>query len=388
TAPEILFFWVARMIMAGIEFTGEIPFKDVYLHGTVRDLTGKKMSKSLGNIIDPIDIISEFGSDALRYSMIAITATGQDVFLSKEKFQIGRNFANKIWNASRFVLMNVKVGSQRSAADELTLADKWILSRLNSAIAAVTKSLEGYRFNEAEAIVYDFFWHDFCDWYVEMIKPEIGKKDSTSEKVLLHVLEDSLKLLHPFMPFVTEAVWQNIMERESIMTESWPETELSLIKKNIEKDMDAVKSIIVSIRNIRSDMNIPYSTRFTTYLKPLKKGGGKNLGPCVDYIKNLAKLGDLIIDENMKKPQASATAVLEDYNVFIPLEGLIDIGAEKARLGKKMSDLEKQMEFTERRLKDKNFLNKAPEKIVGQEKEKSTRLKEQIKRIKETARSL
>lgn len=389
TAPEILFFWVARMIMAGMEFTGEIPFKDVYLHGTVRDLTGKKMSKSLGNIIDPIDIINEFGADALRYSMIAITATGQDVFLSKEKFQLGRNFANKIWNASRFVLMNVKRDRRETTDDELALADKWILSRLNSTIAAVTKSLEGYRFNEAEATIYDFFWHDFCDWYVEMIKPKIGKKDSASEKVLLHVLEDSLKLLHPFMPFVTEAVWQNIMERESIMTEAWPETKRALIKKNIEKTQDVVKSIIVSIRNIRSDMNIPHSTRFTAYLKPLKKGGGKALAAAgVDYIKNLARLGDLIIDEKMGKPKASATVVLEDYNVFIPLEGLIDVSAEKARLDKKMSDLEKQMRFTERRLKDKNFVNKAPEKIIGQEKEKSARLKEQIKRIKETAKSL
>ncbi|MBU1888034.1 MAG: valine--tRNA ligase, partial [Candidatus Omnitrophica bacterium] len=221
TAPEILFFWVARMIVSGLEFMKDIPFKDVYLHGTVRDLTGKKMSKSLGNVIDPIDIINEFGSDALRYSMIAITATGQDVFLSKEKFEIGRNFANKIWNASRFVLMNVglkaqgfprlgsallttsRSGQAKLKAGSFSMADKWILSRLNRTVEAVTKALENYKFNEAESIVYDFFWHYFCDWYVEMVKPVItvsseqctvySKKDT--EMILVHVLEQSLKLL-------------------------------------------------------------------------------------------------------------------------------------------------------------------------------------------------
>ncbi len=389
TAPEILFFWVARMIMAGMEFKKEIPFKDVYLHGTVRDLTGKKMSKSLGNIIDPIDIINEFGADALRYSMIAITATGQDVFLSREKFEIGRNFANKIWNASRFVLMNIE-GEISTDIDlnlkELSFSDKWILSKLNSAIEEVTKSLEKYRFNEAESIMYDFFWHEFCDWYVEIVKPDI--KDENVQKVLVYVLENSIKLLHPFMPFVTEAVWQNINERKSIMIESWPKSIKKLSDKEIELDMELIKNIIVSIRNIRSDMNIPYSKNLKIYLVPLKKGGENKLKHGIGYIKHLARLEELIIDKAMKRPKHSATAVLEGFNVFIPLEGVIDVDIEKNRLLKKKETLEKESQITDKRLKDKNFVKKAPEKIVKLEKEKSKKLTEQIKRLEGTLNSL
>ncbi|MFC1624329.1 valine--tRNA ligase [Candidatus Omnitrophota bacterium] len=404
TAPEILFFWVARMIMAGMEFMRDVPFKDVYIHGTVRDLTGKKMSKSLGNIIDPIDIINEFGTDALRYSMIAITATGQDVYLSKEKFEIGRNFANKIWNASRFVLMNVdtslwepETSSKIKEAKDLTIASKWILSRLNRTIERVNKSLEQYRFNEGEAILYDFFWHEFCDWYVEMVKPviinpqpskaqELQKKDV--EKVLIHVLESSLKLLHPFMPFVTEAVWQNIRVRNSIMIEAWPKSDKIYIKKNIEDDIELIKEIIVNIRNIRSNMNIPHAKRLTVYLRPLKKGWGARLDGGIDHIKHLAHLERLVIDKDIKKPAHSASAILEGFNVFIPLEGIIDIGREKARLTKNIEEAACKLKFTEKKLKDKNFTSKAPPEIVNLEREKGERLKEQIKRLKGTLKGL
>ncbi|MBU4343677.1 MAG: valine--tRNA ligase [Candidatus Omnitrophica bacterium] len=399
TAPEILFFWVARMIMAGMEFTGEIPFRDVYLHGTVRDLTGKKMSKSLGNIIDPIDIINEFGTDALRYSMMAITATGQDVFLSKEKFEIGRNFANKIWNASRFVLMNIGDQIHRVGAPEahlrgvLSLADKWILSRLNKTIAAVTKALEQYRFNEAESLIYDFFWHDFCDWYVEMVKPQLIQRNTeyeirNTEQILIHVLEASLKLLHPFMPFVTEAVWQNVKERKSIMVEKWPEPDKKLIKKKIEADVDIIKNIITGIRNVRANMNIPHSNRLNVYIAPLKKKEEAILGGGIEYIKNLARVEELIIDKDAKKPEASASLVLEGFNIFIPLKGVIDIEKETVRLTKKTEEIKIKLGFSEKRLKDKNFTKKAPEKIVKQEREKSEKLKEQMERTRETLRSL
>ncbi len=390
TAPEILFFWVARMIMSGEEFVKKIPFEHVYLHGTVRDLTGKKMSKSLGNIIDPIDIIDEFGADALRYSIIAITATGQDVFLSKEKFQLGRNFANKIWNASRFVLMNTLATDDQRSTTKLTLADKWILSKLNRVIAAVTKALENYRFNEAESLAYEFFWHEFCDWYLEIVKPVIleqaaSDKRQATENVLLDVLENSLKLLHPFMPFVTEAVWQNIKERETIMLEGWPKSSKANIKEKLEKDMELVKSIIVNIRNIRSDLNIPYSQKLRAYLLPLKKGEESRLkGDGIDYIKNLARLEELIIKKGVKKPKHCATSILEGFNLFIPLEGIIDLEAEKARLLKKKEDLEGKLKFVSKRLKDRNFVTKAPENIVAQEKAKSASLKEQIKRVQDS----
>ncbi|MDP6686195.1 MAG: class I tRNA ligase family protein, partial [Candidatus Omnitrophota bacterium] len=378
----------------GIEFMGEIPFDSVYLHGTVRDLTGKKMSKSLGNIIDPIDVIDEFGADALRFSMIAITSTGQDVYLSKEKFHIGRNFANKIWNASRFVLMNVDpTSAEKGAKKDASIADKWILSRLNRVIRTVDKSLENYRFNDAEMLLYDFFWHDFCDWYVEMVKPEItgenkGPGAEGSKSVLIYVLENSLKLLHPFMPFVTERVWQNIEDRKSLVSESWPKIDKKSIDNKIESNVALIKDIIISIRNIRADMNIPHSVRLKVYLSPLKKGGETKLKGAIEYIKNLARLEDLVIDKKIKKPKHSASAILEGFNVFIPLEGIIDFDAEKVRLSKKMADIEKQVKFSEKRLKDKNFVAKAPEKIVNIEKERKDQLLGQIDRLKDTLKGL
>jgi len=392
TAPEILFFWVARMIMSGLEFKKEIPFSDVYIHGTVRDATGKKMSKSLGNIIDPLEIIDGFGADALRFSMISITAAGQDVFLSKEKFEIGRNFANKIWNASRFVLMNIgqkQYGAERIEKDGLSIADRWILSRLNRAIEDVDKALKNYKFNEAEALVYEFFWHDFCDWYVEMVKPQIigqgaeNEKEKTGE-ILIHVLESSLKLLHPFMPFVTEAIWQNIKERESIMISAWPGPDKSFIDKKIESDIAAVKDIIVNIRNIRSDMNIPYSRKITANLMPLKRGAESVLSASVGYIKNLAQLELLVIDKNLVKPKGCLSAVTENFNIFIPLQGVIDVEAEKARLAKKQNALKQQLVFAEKRLKDENFIQHAPESVVKAEQEKAEKIKEQIVRLEKT----
>lgn len=395
TAPEILFFWVARMIMSGIEFRKDIPFRHVYIHGTVRDATGKKMSKSLGNIIDPLEIIDGFGADALRFSIIAITSAGQDVFLSKEKFEIGRNFANKIWNASRFVLMNIGVEGEGLGAkgENLSLADKWILSRLNRTIDAVNKALKNYRFNEAESLVYDFFWHDFCDWYVEMVKPEItgqvtGNRYQVSGKILIHVLEDSLKLLHPFMPFVTEAIWQNIKERPSIMTAQWPVADKHYANKEIEFNMEIVKDIIVNIRNIRSDMNIPYSKKIIANLVPLKQGAEAVLSDSAEYVKNLAQLDQLVIDKSLKKPKSSLSAVTENFNIFIPLEGVIDIEAEKARLAKKQDGLKQQLVFTDKRLKDKNFMDHAPENVVRLEQEKAAKIKEHIDRLESTIKDL
>ncbi|MBI3008875.1 MAG: valine--tRNA ligase, partial [Candidatus Omnitrophica bacterium] len=263
TAPEIIFFWVARMIMAGLEFKGDIPFRDVYIHGTVRDDTGTKMSKSLGNIIDPIEIIDEFGTDALRFSIISITAVGQDVFLSKDKFELGRNFANKIWNASRFVLTNLSpMGSKDVGATFMTpvnaglinqtptsLPDKWILSRLNRTIASVTDALGEYRFNEAAFGIYEFFWHEFCDWYLELAKPVLinseqltvnsEKQKEITQIILYDVLDKSLRLLHPFMPFITEEIWQKMKgpAGSSIMVSSWPVADNKLIDNEAEEEM-------------------------------------------------------------------------------------------------------------------------------------------------------
>jgi valyl-tRNA synthetase len=365
------------------------------------------MSKSLGNIIDPIEIIDEFGADALRFSIVAITAAGQDVFLAKEKFELGRNFANKIWNASRFVLMNIHEKSvtlsdtvcrQRrhtvsDSGQELSIADKWILSRLNRAIDAITKALRDYRFNEAESLIYDFFWHDFCDWYLEMVKPELTMRTTNDERrttdtVLISALEDSLKLLHPFMPFVTEAIWQNIEGRKGIMAADWPKPDRHFIDKDIETNMEITKDIIINIRNIRSDMNIPYSKKITVNLVPLKGTGEGILIGAVDYIKNLAQLQELNINKDYKKPKACLSAITEDFNIFIPLEAVIDVGLEKARLIKKQDSLKQQIVFTKKRLEDKNFIDNAPEHVVGQEQEKVEKLKEQIDRLGKTIKDL
>ncbi|MCX5693031.1 MAG: valine--tRNA ligase [Candidatus Omnitrophica bacterium] len=397
TAPEILFFWVARMIMSGEEFIKEIPFSDVYIHGTVRDASGKKMSKSFGNVIDPLDIIDGFGADALRFSIVSITATGQDVFLSKDKFEIGRNFANKIWNASRFVLMNVGAQehkSTRAQVKDLSIADRWILSRLNRTIEEATRALKNYRFNEAEGLIYDFFWHDFCDWYVEMVKPQItgeriGDGAQRAEEILIDVLENSLKLLHPFMPFVTEAIWQNIKERESIMVAVWPEADKHYIDKKIESDMEIAKDIIVNIRNIRSDMNIPHSKKIIVNLVPLKQGAGSVLADSMGYVKNLAQLDEIAIkDAGFKKPKSSLSAITENFNIFIPLEGVIDVEAEKARLAKKQDLLKQQLVFAERKLKDRNFMDHAPENVVKAEQEKAAKIREQIDRLGTTMKDL
>ena len=415
TAPEILFFWVARMIMSGKEFMKEIPFSDVYIHGTVRDAAGKKMSKSLGNAIDPLEVIDGFGADALRFSMISITAAGQDVFLSKDKFEIGRNFANKIWNAFRFVLTNVAQEnfSTRPAASleeylksnivrargealsrELSMADRWILSRLNRTIEAVTKSLDNYKFNESESMLYDFIWHDFCDWYLEMVKSDITALSPqpsavTSRAILIQVLENSLKLLHPFMPFVTEAIWQNIEERESIMAAAWPKINKHYVDKKIEFDMGIAKDIIVNIRNIRADMNIPHSKKIKVNLVPLKSKITPALLDSLGYIKNLAQLEELNIEKaGFKKPKSSLSAITENFNIFVPLEGVIDVEAEKARLAKKQDLLKQQLVFTERKLKDKSFMGRAPENVIMTEQEKAAKIKEQINRLEETIKEL
>ena len=253
------------MIMAGFEFMGSIPFKDVYIHGTVRDITGTKMSKSLGNVIDPLDMAAKYGTDALRFSIISITAQGQDVFLSESKFELGRNFANKIWNASRFIIANLKL--EEADADlcaffkgsKLTLPERWILSRLYSTLAYVGECLDQYKFNEAANSIYEFIWHEFCDWYIEIAKVNIGEK--SSQVILYKVLEKSLRMLHPVMPFVTEEIWQKLPRPkgavgDSIMIQPWPHIQSQMISKKDERDMELLIELITSVRNMRSVWNI------------------------------------------------------------------------------------------------------------------------------------
>ncbi len=389
TAPEIIFFWVARMIMAGCELKGEIPFRDVYIHGTVRDATGAKMSKSLGNVIDPLEIIGDVGADALRFSIISITAAGQDVFLSKEKFLLGRNFGNKIWNASRFLLMNLEEtpGGLRLPPDkELDLFDRWILSRLNQTVAAVTVSLDKFRFNEAANRIYDFFWHEFCDWYVELAKPYLGDAAAPEKKrkaaILGTVLETTLRLLHPFMPFITEDVWQRLPhEGGSIMTAPWPRLERKRINKKLEEEARLIMEIITQVRNVRAEMSVPIKSVVKVKIS-LKEERRAALERERAHIERLAGAVLTEIGEGVRKEKGLVSGMAAEAEVFVDLKDVIDVEKEKQRLEKKTGELSQMLARVEGRLKNEDFVKKAPPEVVESEKKKAEELKNSLGRLK------
>lgn len=381
TAQEIIFFWVARMVMAGFEFMKDVPFKDVYIHGTVRDDTGKKMSKSLGNIIDPLEIIDEFGCDALRFSLISITASGQDVFLSKKKFEIGRNFANKLWNASRFILINLDKDinvdlCQFYAKQNLPLADRWILSRFFTTIRDVEKAINSYRFNEAASKIYEFIWHEFCDWYIEISK--ISLKDKNTQIILYKVLEKSLRMLHPFMPFITEEIWQNLPhDRGSITIETIPHIQKDLISKKDEESMRLIIDLIVSIRNARQAMRVPPASRVDIVLTTKDKKKSKLIDENSSYIKNSARIENIKIKPELKELlKECASGVINGIKFYIPLSGIIDVEEEKKRLEAKIKDLANKVNINNAKLKNKNFVNKAPKEVVAKVRKNSNSIKE------------
>jgi valyl-tRNA synthetase len=385
TAQEIIFFWVARMIMAGLKFKGDIPFKDVYIHGTVRDATGTKMSKSLGNIIDPLDVISEVGSDALRYSIISITSVGQDVFLSKEKFELGRNFGNKLWNASRYVLMNLdeKLPEGDVAPDKFTLADKWILSSLNRTVEKVTENLQVYRFNDAAGALYDFIWHKYCDWYLEISK--ISEDKEATQKVLVKVLKGCLQLLHPFMPFITEAIWQNIPRTENkwIMTSKWPEPEKRYDDDEAVQDMEKVIGAITSIRNIRAFWNVDVKATIDVLFSASSASEKKIIEGNLPYIERLARCNVKSVEMKTKRPERSVAALVGKLKLFVPLGDTVDIDKETTRINRKIEGLEKYLAGLEKKLSNKDFLKNAPPDVVEKERSKSDKFRTEVATLKE-----
>ena len=396
TAQEIIFFWVARMIMAGIEFRNAIPFKSVYIHGTVRDITGTKMSKSLGNVIDPLDMISKYGADALRFSIISITAQGQDVYLAESRFELGRNFANKIWNASRFIMMNLK--EEDMAPDlcvffegtKLTLPERWILSRFYSTLNYVSGCLAEYKFNEAANAIYEFLWHEFCDWYIEIAKPTITGRNS--QTILYKILEKSLRMLHPFMPFITEEIWQKLPKPkkasgDSIMTQPWPHVQDRMISREDEEKMRELIEVITSIRNMRAVWNIGARVDVDVIINTNDSEDVKLLSDNIDLVKKLAKVSDLRIGKH-SKPKSSAVSVIRKMEIFLPLEGLIDFEKEKARLLKEHLRMEGEMKGLSSRLKDRNFTSKAPKEIVDKQEERKAELSIQIKKMKDNLREI
>ncbi len=374
TAPDIIFFWVARMIIAGMHFMKEIPFKDVYFTSTVRDTQGRKMSKSLGNSPDPLDLIDEFGADALRFTMTYIAPLGQDVHFSNEMVEIGRNFANKMWNAGRFLLMNSQnINIDISLKDKyIDFTDRWILSRFNKTIKEFSDALDRFEVNAASKIVYSYVWNDFCDWYIELSKQRLyqGSEEEKSAVLTRSILlfEEMLKLVHPFMPFISEEIWQLFDERkpgESISISAFPEFADNKIDEKAEAEILFVQDVVTAIRNIRGEMNVAPSKSINVILKT-------NLltNEQIKYIKSLVKIDDLKADPNLDKPKTSAAAVVKGCDIFIPLEGLIDINIERTRIEKEINRISGSLEGVKKKLSNESFVAKAPSEVIERERTK------------------
>ncbi|MBD3343537.1 MAG: valine--tRNA ligase [Chitinivibrionales bacterium] len=387
TAPEILFFWVARMIMAGFYFTNKLPFTDVVLHGTVRDKSGKKMSKSLGNAIDPLEIINNYGADSLRFSIIMITAQGADVFLANDTFDIGRNFGNKLWNASRFLLSNIEqpmVFSGMIPDNDLKAEDRWILSRLNRTIESVEEALKEFRFNETCRLIYDFTWHEFCDWYIEMKKTDLYQEEdphrtNNAIQMCSYVLAHILKMLHPVMPFITEAIWgamrkkvtyPEVIDHKFIMKSSFPQCEAPRINLELEGEFDLLKEIITALRTIRSENNVPPEKKGKAVIIPDNKETAKQLASRSDMINMFARLSETTVDPEAKKPSFAGQNVVKGCRVFLLLEDLIDRQVEINRLAKEIERVSKLADSTGKRLQNESFIQKAPQEVINREREK------------------
>jgi len=387
TAPEIIFFWVARMIMAGLEFMGGIPFKDVYIHGTVRDIEGKKMSKSLGNIIDPLEIIKEYGADALRFSLISITAQGQDVFLSQERFEQGRNFANKIWNAARFVLINLDNEAIKTDLcvffnkTNLDLVNRWILSRFYSTLKELNKNIAAYKFNEAANLLYHFFWREYCDWYLEMIKQDI--KNPQNQVVMFKVLEKFIRASHPFMPFISEEIWQKINpDTKSIMLSPWPHLQEQIINRKIEANMEIAFEIITGIRNMRAEMEITPALKIKAVIFTGNKINSQIIVSLSAQIKKLARLSELSVEEHFTHLKSARTTLVKNMHISIPWENVVNIEQELVKLDAKIKKAENDVKTKQRTLNNKNFIERAPLEIVEKEQFKLKELEETLRKLK------
>lgn len=392
TGPDIIFFWVARMIMAGLHFKKDIPFKDVYYTSIIRDDKGRKMSKSLGNSPDPLDVIDEYGADALRFTVIYLAPLGQDVLFSVEKCEIGRNFANKIWNAGRFLLMNAQnISLNEELIDKhKDFSDEWIISRLHQTIKDINRAMDNFEINNATKIIYTFVWNDFCDWYIELAKDRFYSANDEIKSAALtraiYLFEELLKLVHPFMPFITEEIWQLLKQRkdgESISVSKFPSTDESKINVSSEKEMEFVQSIITAVRNIRGEMNIPPSKTVKIFLKTsnIKKEQ-------LSYIKRLAKAEEIIVDAILTKPEASVSSVIKDCEIFIPLEGLIDLEVEKVRLQKEIERVEGTLAGINKKLSNENFVQNAPKEIVEKEEQKKADRENSLIKLKEILNNL
>ncbi|MFO7964927.1 MAG: valine--tRNA ligase [Desulfobacterales bacterium] len=391
TAFDILFFWVARMMMMGLHFMKEVPFKDVYVHALVRDEDGKKMSKSKGNVIDPLSVIDDYGTDAFRFTLAAFAAQGRDVKMSEKRVEGYRHFINKIWNAARFCLMHIDRPYGYPDENDMSLSDRWILSRLNRVAEAVQDALDDYRFNEAAATLYQFVWHEFCDWHLEAVKPTLygdegeGKKNATVS-VLYHVLKETLILLHPFIPFVTEEIWHKLPGCEgSIMYAPFltdrDEPSLRRTDDDAENDMRFITEVITGIRNIRGEMNIQPSMSLTVLIHCTDEHRRDLLAGQYPVIRNLARLESMDVQPAGDRPKSAASAIIEGAVIYVHLEGIIDFKKEAERLDKEITKLSKELSHISKKLNNDDFLTKAPAHVVDNVKEKEAACAEKHRKL-------
>ncbi|RWR11141.1 valine--tRNA ligase [Siminovitchia fortis] len=377
TGYDIIFFWVSRMIFQGLKFTGKRPFDDVLIHGLVRDAEGRKMSKSLGNGVDPMDVIDKYGADSLRYFLATGSSPGHDLRFSMEKVESVWNFANKIWNASRFALMNMDgfTFDEIDLSAEKSVADKWILTRLNDTIETVTKLSDKYEFGEVGRVLYHFIWDDLCDWYIEMAKLPLYGEDEAAKKmtrsVLAHVLDQTMRLLHPFMPFITEEIWQNLPhEGESITIASWPKAKEEQTDRDAANEMKILMDIIRSVRNIRAEVNTPMSKKITLMLKAQDEKVLDILQKNKNYLERFCNPEELVMEVGLKAPEKAMTAVVTGVELFLPLAGLLNIEEEIARLEKEWAKWNSEVERVQKKLSNERFVNKAPQAVVDEERAK------------------
>ena len=391
TGYDIIFFWVARMIFSAVEHTDNVPFDTVLIHGLVRDAQGRKMSKSLGNGIDPLEIIDEYGADALRFTLATGNSPGNDMRFSDDKVKASRNFANKLWNAARFVLMYLDDEFEYNGLPtDLAIEDKWIVSKVNTLAKEVTENLEGFDLGIAIQKLYDFIWDVFCDWYIEIAKIRLQGDDKkakdTAISVLVYVLTDILKLLHPFMPFITEEIYQAIPhDCESIMISRWVEFDDALAFENEETEMERIMKSIRAIRNRRSEMNIPPSRKATVNIETAFCDTF-NMG--VEFIKRLASANEVNVGDSFNDLGNTVTIITDDAKIYIPMGDLVDFEAEKKRLEKELAQAQDKLDFIMKKLNNPGFVNKAPEKVVAQNKEDAAMLEEKISNIKNSINNL
>ncbi|MBQ4347966.1 MAG: valine--tRNA ligase, partial [Firmicutes bacterium] len=396
TAYDIIFFWVIRMVFSGLEQMGELPFKDVFIHGLIRDAEGRKFSKSLGNGIDPLEVIKDYGADSLRMMLVTGNSPGNDMRFHYERLNASKNFANKLWNATRFVLMNLEEEDLPASlpVEKLSPADKWILSKVNTLAKEVKTNLDSYELGLALQKIYDFLWDEFCDWYIEMVKPRLyDKNDPTREAALVtlrNTLINALKLLHPFMPFITEELFGRLQdEEETIMLSSWPEYSPEMDFAQSESEIDVIKAAVKAIRNIRAEMNVVPSKRAHVFVVSENEDIRNIFENAKGFVKTLALASDISVQADKAGiAEDSVSALIPGAALFMPFAELVDIAKERERLEKERAKMLKEVERVEKKLGNASFVAKAPEKIINEEREKEIKYKKFLEEIEERLAAL